>query len=463
MSAVVLVEALGFLCALVGLFAWIGRPRSVDEGRRAGAMVALLVVQALVHASDSLEWFGFVSLDRLGDDLRVFVPLAWLVFLFGLRHEQDERDLVGERAHTEFFLTEAPVAAAVLTREGDALFVSREWAARCGCESSDLRGVRLSSDPRGPSALVREILATVAETGETVRRETPSLVAWGGKQEWVIWQARGRRSTPGRPALVTLVVQVQTEEFLAENRQRVEARTLFEAHRVDLVGQLAATVAHDLNNFLYAITANAEGLDARATREEVEQARESILEAAASSSDLVRSLTGLARSKGATEQLDLVALVRSTASLLHRSMPLSIRLELELPREPQLVVGDRSRLQQALVNLVVNARDAMPEGGVLSVALGGDETNATLSVSDTGVGVPPDLRARIFERFFTTKVDQNGTGLGLSQVAAVVDEHHGRLELDSELGRGTTFRLVLPRDRDSLSGHRPVAERRATG
>jgi signal transduction histidine kinase len=127
--------------------------------------------------------------------------------------------------------------------------------------------------------------------------------------------------------------------------------------------------------------------------------------------DLVRSLNGLTRNRGATMNVDL-------------------------PSSPQSVRGDRSRLQQALVNLIINARDAMPQGGTLSVDLVDDGTRASLVVRDTGVGIPPENLKRVFDRFFTTKSEQNGTGLGLSLVRAVVQEHDGELDVESEVRRG---------------------------
>src|SRR5690606_4487234 len=138
--------------------------------------------------------------------------------------------------------------------------------------------------------------------------------------------------------------------------------------------------------------------------------------------------------------------VRSFAGLLRASLPPSIELSVSTPASLSVVV-DVPQLEQALLNLVVNARDAMPDGGRLEVAVEGrtdGEPRVARRVPDTGLGIPDDIRERVFEPLFTTKAEGHGTGLGLAVVYAFARDHGGQVELETELGRGTTFRILLP-------------------
>jgi CheY-like chemotaxis protein len=142
--------------------------------------------------------------------------------------------------------------------------------------------------------------------------------------------------------------------------------------------------------------------------------------------------------------------INDVASMLRRLLGDDVMLELELAPEPLHVHGDRSMIDQILMNLAVNARDAMPQGGTVSVTTsiadgGGDEARrACITVRDTGTGIAPDVLPHIFEPFFTTKDVGRGTGLGLATALSIAEQHLGSIEVDSEVGRGATFRTFLP-------------------
>ncbi len=148
-------------------------------------------------------------------------------------------------------------------------------------------------------------------------------------------------------------------------------------------------------------------------------------------------------------------MVQTAMRILRRLVRENIATDVEVAAEPLVVKADRGQLEQVLMNLVVNACDAMPTGGRLAIRTGGDPGDwVWLEVEDSGTGIPEDIRDRIFEPFFTTKPREKGTGLGLSVVHGIVTGHGGRIEVTSEVGRGSVFRVLLPRQREEVSGPR---------
>jgi PAS domain S-box-containing protein len=242
-------------------------------------------------------------------------------------------------------------------------------------------------------------------------------------------------------------------------RRRLEDQ-LRQSQKLEVFGQLAGGVAHDFNNLLVAIIGNSEllletpSLDER-QREQATQIQEAARRAAA----LTRQLLLFARKQPAQPiPCDLGAIVAEHAKLLRRLIGENIALKLELATSPLPIVADVNMVEQVAMNLVVNARDAMPHGGTLTLrtaraTLDGAEPSrctcspgdyAALFVRDTGCGIPAADRQRIFEPFFTTKPAGQGTGLGLSTVLGIVQQHHGGIALDSEVGSGTQFAIYLP-------------------
>ena len=255
------------------------------------------------------------------------------------------------------------------------------------------------------------------------------------------------RSTPGcvRNADGTAnyyVAQVQDLTDAPEAEQQ-----LIEAQKVQTVGRLAAGIAHDFNNLLQAMLLQIQLLGSGVLGAEAATAATAEIEDQVHrGKSLVRQLLLFARRDTARpEQLDLNELVASASRMLGRLVPSNIAFSQQLESEPLYVDGDRNQLEQVLVNLVVNAAHAMQKGGTLVIRTGReDEDSIFLSVQDTGHGIPEEIRDKIFEPFFTTKPAEIGTGLGLSVVHAIVARHSGHLDLVTEVGHGTTFKIGLP-------------------
>ena len=222
---------------------------------------------------------------------------------------------------------------------------------------------------------------------------------------------------------------------------------LRQSQKMEAVGKLAAGVAHDFNNLLQALLSQLQALRARAGADE--RLQHSVAECEAvvrRGAVLTRQLLLFSRHETMkTERIELNELLQHDAVLLRSLLRENVALDMELDGAQLWVEGDRGQLDQVVMNLAVNASDAMPDGGRVVLRSGRDAVGAVwFFVQDSGTGIPPKVKERIFEPFFTTKSAGKGTGLGLSVVHGIVTHHGGYIAVDSEPGAGTTFRIVLP-------------------
>jgi PAS domain S-box-containing protein len=263
------------------------------------------------------------------------------------------------------------------------------------------------------------------------------------------------------------------------DRKRLEQQ-LLQAQKLESIGTLAGGIAHDFNNLLTIITGYTSLLRSeQLTDEEAARCMAAIEQAVQRGASLVRQILTFARkSEAAFGPVDLNALVRELAEMVRQTFPKTIRVDLCLQEPLPPITADQAQVHQALMNLAVNARDAMPAGGTLTfttslvepgqVAHRGAETAGRpfgcVSVTDTGHGMDEYARNRAFEPFFTTKGPGSGTGLGLAVVYGVVQVHRGFVDLESEPGRGTTFRLFLPTSGEKIdAGPAPAPATAAAG
>jgi PAS domain S-box-containing protein len=232
----------------------------------------------------------------------------------------------------------------------------------------------------------------------------------------------------------------------ATDRKQLEEQ-LAQARKMEAVGQLTGGVAHDFNNLLTVVLGNIDML-ARRAEDEAKRGRriDAVRQAAERGRDLTRQLLAFSRRQHLSPvSVDLGSLINDFAPLIRQAVGEAVTLEMAIDEEQLCAHVDPTQLETALLNLAVNARDAMPDGGVLTLAVRRDgPTHVLIEVRDTGVGMTADVRERVFEPFFTTKEVGKGSGLGLSQVYGFVRQSEGELRVESEAGQGARFQIRLP-------------------
>jgi PAS domain S-box-containing protein len=324
--------------------------------------------------------------------------------------------------------------------------------------------------PRSSRDAFRHDLAMAATGPSPLRRELTAVRADGREVSVEIGLAAIRH---GESPLVTAYVRDLTERKRTEERLRQTEEQFRQSQKMEAVGQLAGGVAHDFNNFLTVMTGHTDllltdtGLPPR-VRESLEQVRDATRRAAG----LTRQLLAFSRKQVLVPAvLDLRAIVSDMARMLRRLIGEHIELVVSVPKELWPVRADQGQIEQALLNLVVNSRDAMPRGGTLTVSVSNREPGSlpagegppgravALTVRDSGVGIDPSLHGRIFEPFFTTKPRGHGTGLGLAMVYGIVKQSGGTIVVDSAPGAGATFTLYLPAEEWPVAATTPAPPR----
>ena len=441
----------------------------VPEGARARHEEHRRKFAAAPHRRTMAAGRALHALRKDGSELVVHVSLGPIVtdqgrfVLAAIRdmRAENERQAALEAAEAARRRSEARFRAIVesssdvmllLSRHGVVLYASRSWCEDCltaGWEGRDLASLVEPADaPR-----VRTLVESAAARPEESHRAELRLRTARGVARVFEALASSRLEDPELEAIVVTCRDVTERRSLEEQFLQVQ--------KMDAVGRLAGGVAHDFNNLLSVILGYTSMLleSAPADHEDTADLRE-IHQAAGRAAELTRQLLAFSRKQVfELKLLDLNAVVTSMSRLLRALLGEDIELVLELDPTSGHVRADATQLEQVVLNLVVNARDAMPRGGRLSIETAardlGEQGSATLdlpqgryvllSVRDEGEGMDAETRARIFEPFFTTKDVGKGTGLGLSTVFGIVRQSGGTVAVDSEPGQGSTFRVYLPR------------------
>ena len=377
--------------------------------------------------------------------LQVFVAITFFAML-GLALALDERDHAeaARAAATERFrrtFHDSPVAMAVTGLDGRIVETNRALCALLGQADHRLVGSNLRSyrpEDTGEHDVIRPGTAVAGPNEPSETR----LVDARGESVWVeISESRLRRLDA--PAELQVVVLRNVTERKTLQQQ------LFHAQKMESVGRLAGGIAHDFNNVLAVMRGQVELLqDDLEVLESARRRIDSVQRATDRAAALTDDLMAFSRQRvDEPEQFDVHELLLGLQELLHQVLGAGVTLELELDAAPPTLVADPNRLEQAVLNLVVNARDAMPSGGCVTIATRTEPAPAcalVLTVSDTGAGMDEATRARIFEPFFTTKPPGFGTGLGLSTTDDIVRGAGGTIQVDSRRGQGTVFTLTFP-------------------
>ncbi len=242
-------------------------------------------------------------------------------------------------------------------------------------------------------------------------------------------------------------------------KKKLESQFL-RAQRMESIGTLAGGIAHDLNNLLTPIMLSLQILKQKFTDEQSQKLITLLEQNSHRAAGLIKQVLSFARGiEGERNALQAAYLIYEIEKIVKETFPRDIEIKTNIPKDLWIISGDATQLHQVIMNLCVNARDAMPDGGILSISAENffiDEDYAQMnleakvgsyiiiSISDTGTGIPPEILNRIFEPFFTTKDQGKGTGLGLSTSLAIVKSHSGFIDVHSEIGAGTVFKVFLP-------------------
>ncbi len=306
---------------------------------------------------------------------------------------------------------------------------------------------------RQPREAMEDEFERAFETGEIEHIEQESRAPDGSTRHWLI--SKVPMKIDGDE--VSHVITVGEDITPRVNANRAVART----EKLAAVGRLAAGVVHEINNPLATISACAEALESRvdegvygagADVEDLREYLQLIRGEAFRCKQITNGLLDFSRARAAERAPGILSDVVESAARLraHQKRGVATEVDAELSEGLPLVSGDVGQLQQAVIILAENAVDAMPDGGTLTLRTSREEGeedeggSVVVEVSDTGHGIPPEIRERIFDPFFTTKEVGRGTGLGLAVCYGIVTEHGGRISVDSAVGRGTVFRISLP-------------------
>ena len=367
-----------------------------------------------------------------------------------LKHAQEQ---IQEQIHEQAaILDESEDAIVVREMDGRILFWNKGaelifgWTAE-EAAGQNVRDLLFSKEPSGFDQANAPMFYNEGETDEL------RLVTKDGREIMVERKWTLMRDEAGNLKSVLVIMTDITKT------KKIEAQ-LFRLQRLDSIGALAAGIAHDLGNALAPILMTVQLLKSRVNDESSERYLDMIQRNVNRSVDLVKRVLGFVRGvEDERDTLKLRPLIYEIEKMLKGTLPKSIAIEISIEKDLWSAVGNATQIHQMIMNLCVNARDAMPEGGRLLIAVENVSLNETeaqlvegtrpgsyvlIRVSDTGTGIPAHIMKEIFNPFFTTKEESEGTGLGLATVDTIVKDHQGFISITSEVGKGSEFKIYLP-------------------
>ncbi|MBI9085105.1 MAG: response regulator [Desulfobacterales bacterium] len=457
-----LISAVGFVASAVLL---VKRRKKIHLSN--GVLFPLLFaifLYAFIVTSNFLEHSGITEyFDPIEDIAEIVFTLVFLFFVNNWRKQKSFEAIKNQEAWHRVTLESIADGVMATDRNGTILRMNHTMEDFTGLTQADAYGRNAT-----------EVLAfRDKNTEETVSYNPFENVLSGnasrGYPQGILLQAGNGKTT--LVADSTSAIRSATDELLGavgifRDMGRYEAliEQLSHNQKMEAVGQLAGGVAHDLNNMLGGIMGAADVLKLNFSDDGVHQYDELlgiITDSVKSAGDLTSNLLAFSRrGKIVSTPIAIQDVIRKTVAIGQRTIDKLIRLKTECPPDPLMIVGDPSQLQNALLNLIINSRDAMPHGGNITISAKEEHLDdswceaspfeifsgqyVSIHVKDDGIGISPENQKRIFEPFFTTKEEGKGTGLGLAAVYRTVTNHLGAIKVTSGTGKGTTFSLYFP-------------------
>jgi two-component system, cell cycle sensor histidine kinase and response regulator CckA len=455
------------------------RVRTVER-RQWWLWASAIVITLLLTVGMASFSFIFDEIDptfsfTLRESVRGLVALVFLFDLYTIYQQvlihRIRRQLTDQEKMFRLITENAEDLITVVDRDGKRHYDSPGYN-KLGYSSEELQ-----SGPVPPQIHPDDREALIAARTETFETGVGPRVEYRFRRkdgEWRILESTRSpvRSHRGEIENVVIVSRDITDRKHAEELLRRRDEQLRQSQKMEAVGRLSGGIAHDFNNLLGVIIGYSESIEYRlAPNDPLRKSAEEIRKAGERAASLTLQLLAFSRQQVLQPQiLDLNALVTDMGKMLKRLIGMHIELTSTLATELGQVKAEQSQIEQVIVNLVVNARDAMPEGGKLLIETSNLDVNENfassfpflqpgpyvlLTVKDTGIGMDADTRRHIFEPFFTTKGPGKGTGLGLATVYGVVKQSGGGVIVDSEPCKGTTFKIFLPQTQESALASAP--------
>ena len=433
-----------------------------DIVRRLGQSDSLIILKKpfdtvevlqLAHAL-SRKWLLTCQSRRRTADLDAMVNRRTVDLREEVSHRRRAEDLLREaNGKLEALFRASPLAIVVSDIEGRVQMWNEAAEKTFGWSEREVLDGLHPFVPKAQREAINQAWSRVVSGGQIRAQELPQWTRKDGSLVDLLWSCAPLRDPQGETKGVVAVYADLTE------KKQLELR-LLRAQRLESIGQLAGGVAHDLNNILAPILLCFPLLFEEVSSKKGVTMLNAMQASARRGAEIVRQLLTFARGMAGKRVIfQPQHLLREATSILRETLPKSIRLETSIPAELWSLLADPNQLHQVLINLALNARDAMAQGGTLklsmeNVRLQEVDLQATpdleagpyvlLRVADTGTGIAPEIAGHLFEPFFTTKGLERGTGLGLSTVRGIVKSHSGFVDFSSKVGQGTEFRVYLP-------------------